>query len=201
MKKGLVLFILLLSVNLFLVSAQDQPSQELDNVKKELNLSAGNVLNKEIIIPDNLGFFTRVVFGLSGSSNIDLQTFVVLIAMWIVLFLVIHSILEIAPFFGTGLKSWFGALVITILIALTGAIRTMALFFFGFGNLFGFLAKNGILRLILVLVILAFGFYVLFKLIKMFKHKVDLQEMVEAGYDVALERAKAKATREALKES
>lgn len=195
----MLLFIVFLSVSILLVSAQNNEPESSADIPNNLGINTDNVLNKEIIIPDNLAFFMKVVFGLSTTDKVDLQTFVVLIVLWIVLFLIIHSILEIVPFFGSGLKSWFGALVITVLIAITGAIRQIALFFFGAGNIFGFLAGSGILRFISVLIILVVAFYVLFKLIKVLKHKLDLEEMVSAGYDIALERARAKAARSAAK--
>lgn len=164
-----------------------------------LGSASKDVLSTKVDIPPNLEFPARIIFGLIESDKLDLQTFIVLLALWFIVFLLLHTILEIAPIFGEGWKAWLVAFLITDIIAISGAIRLMGLFFFGFGNFFGFISTYPLLRVIFVLLLLIVVFYVLFKLIKIYKNKLELQDMIEAGYDVALERAAARAARKVMK--
>ena len=192
MKRGYILLLALVFFFTFVAFVSAAEPVTLGSATKD-------VLSNKVDIPPNLEIPAKIIFGLIEGDKLDLQNFIVLLALWFIVFLVLHTFFEIVPLVGEGWKAWLVAFLVTGLIAVSGAIRQMGLFFFGFGNLFGFLAQYSLLRLILVLLLLAGLFYILFKLIKLYKHKIEFEDMVEAGYDVALERAAARATRKAMK--
>lgn len=184
---GLVFGIILIS--LFVgVYAQDEdnqgPNLSVDIGKgvediKGIKSKTEETLEQDIKVPEELQIPARVIFGIKG--EIPLQHFIVLIAVWIMLFLIIMSILKVIPLFGEGGKSWALAVVITCLIAITGAIRSIAIFFFNIGNIFGFLEKWSVLKIVLALIVSAAIFYGASILIKIINKKLMLDRAESAG--------------------
>lgn len=212
MKRGFVFGVLFLVLITSLVFAQSEPPSATQNdapnaatqLKEEIkNIpdtsgvkeKSNEVLAKEIQIPEKLQLAARIIFGLKEDETIDLQTFIVLISIWLILFFLIHSILEITPFF-EGWKSFVGGFIVTTLIAISGAIKEVSIFFFGFGSLFGKLQDWGIFKLFFSLILLALLFYGAFRLLKFIKKKTDFAQAEKIGTDIAIERAVAKTARE-----
>lgn len=215
MKKRVVLsLVLIVLVSLILIScvyAQDDAAvvpleEEEDNVgneDKEVDIPTDikkgveevkgikekteETLEQDIVVPEKLQIPARIIFGVKG--EIPLNIFIVLIGVWIVIFLLIEKILEFTPFF-EGLRAWIGAFVITCLIAITGAIRSVVVFLFNLANIFGILEKWSVLKIVVVLIILAVFFYGLSILMKMLNKKLMLDradvEGTEAGAGIRL---------------
>jgi len=195
MRKGLIVlgfvFVLLIGFvmavenysNYLADSAQDlgDVGEEIGDVSSEIKGKSDEILAKQIEIPDNLKFLTRIVFGLREDTKIDLQTFVILIGLWIFLLLLIVNFFDV---FFSGWKKWVAGLVVTCLIAITGAIREVGNWFFGFGNLFGFLAEWNLLRFVLVLIIMAILFFLFLKGIRYFKSRLSLEQAQRTGEDI-----------------
>lgn len=147
---------------------------------KDIKGKTEKALEENIKVPENLQVPARIIFGIKG--EISLQHFIVLLAVWIMLFLIISSILKITPFF-EGWKSWVGAVVITCLVAISGAIRSVSIFFLNLGNSFEFLEKWSVLKIVFALIIVAILFYGVSILIKMLNRKVMISEAEQAGME------------------
>ena len=194
MKKELLIFgavFILLSSLVVAVNYSNDVAGELTSNLGENITDIGNInektdkiLTQEIEIPDDFKFLTRVLFGLKSDEKVDLQTFVILIGLWIILLILIVSILAITPFFGSVLMRWVAGFTITVLIAITGAIRDIAVFFFGLGNLFGALEKWNLLRFVFVIIILIILFFVFLKALKWFKGMRNVEQATNVGEDI-----------------
>jgi len=135
----------------------------------EFREATGKLLSQKINIPEEWNVPARVIFGLQPGESMDLQTFVVLAAVWIILFILLQAILVFVPLFGEGLKSWIGAFVITCLISITGAVRYTATWFFGLGGFLQALEKWGPIRILftlILLIILGTGAKILLRILK-----------------------------------
>src|SRR3989344_4063698 len=182
MKKELIVivFVLLISVSFSIVSSQNEDKEGLGNVGDELKSGSEGLLSQEIEIPVYLKIPSRIVFGLKEDSKVDLQTFVIMLALWVFLLLVIHSILDITPFSGEW-KSWVGAVLVTLLISLTGAVRSVSVFFFNLGNIFGILEKWSILKITFSIVLLVAIFFASSFLLRILKESMKVGKAVSEG--------------------
>jgi len=187
MKKGIIiclLFILLIGF----IYAEETTTPEIKSnldIGKDFQIYSNSLLSKQITIPDYLQGPTKIIFGLQD-NNIDLQNFIVLFSIWFFLVFLIQAILEIIPFFGEGFKSWFGAIIITLLISITGSIRNAANWLFGFGGAISLMKDWGLLKIIftiLILVILAFG---LKKILHILKHGANKTENYAEGKRISM---------------
>jgi len=161
----------------------------------ELNKKSDEILMKEIEIPENLQLVARIVFGLKSDDKVDLQTFVVLIGLWIILLIFFVSLVGLKY---SGAEKWLLSVVATLIITIIGVVKKVAIFLIGFGNFFGFLEEYGWLKFIFILGLIVVLSYILFRVLKIIKNRTDIEEAVQTGYDIALERATAKATREIM---
>ena len=193
MKKEIIIGLLLILCIGFIWAAETA-SQEANaniNIGKDFQSYSNNLLSKQITIPDYLQGPTKVIFGLEDNS-IDLQNFIVLFSIWFFLIFLIQAILEIVPFFGEGFKSWLGAIIITLLISITGSITKVANWLFGFGGTISLMKEWGLLKIIftvILLVILAFG---LKKLLHIMKHEKNKEENYMIGAEIWKQKQKSK---------
>jgi len=184
-KRVLAVLILVTLLSVSLIYAQNEPdpnvSEGIEGIESIEGIRGKTMqfLEQDIKVPENLQIFARIIFGIKG--EIPLQVFMVLLAVWTMLLLVIMSILKIIPLFGDSGKSWAIAVVITCLIAITGTVRSIAVFFFNIGNVFGFLEKWSILKIVLALIVSAGIFYGASILIKIINKKVMLDRAESAG--------------------
>ncbi len=155
-------------------------AQNTNNITGNLQASTNEFLSRDITIPAQLEIFSKILFGVNESSTIDLSTFIVLAAIWVVFLLIIKSLLEIIPLFGDGWKSWLGAAIITALSSITGSLKDAALFFFGLGNFF---KNQGILKLIFTIIPLIIIGYGAIKLLHMLKHNAKKAKREQEGFE------------------
>jgi len=153
------------------------------------------VLSKEIEIPENWQLITKVLFGLGSEDKVELQSFVVLIGFWIILLILIVSLLDIMVH---GWKKWVLGAVVTLIIAITGSIREIAVWFIGLGNFFGFLKEHGFLRFIFALIVMAVLFYFFLKSLKIIKGKMGVEEMTSVGRNIRFNSEMGKIQRETI---
>ena len=81
----------ILVINIYLINSADTnsiPSPQNEQTSKTINFQekSNQALSKEVIIPENLQILARIVFGLQKDRDIQLQNFIVLVALWIILF-------------------------------------------------------------------------------------------------------------------
>jgi len=170
MKKKIILCLLFVLLLGFVYAEETVPQQaNADvNIGKDFQSYSNNLLSKQITLPDYLQSPTKVIFGLEDNS-IDIQNFIVLFSIWFFLVFLIQAVLEIVPFFGEGFKSWLGAIIITLLISITGTITNATNWLFGFGWTISLMKEWGLLKIIftvLLLVVLTFGLKKLLHIMK-----------------------------------
>lgn len=121
---------------------------------KDIGSKTNTALATDIKVPENLQIFARVIFGIKG--EIPLQIFIVLACVWTVLFVLISGIIKITPLFGRGnVIPWVIGFIVTCLVSLSGAVRSVAVFLFNLGNIFGFLEKWSALKIVIAIIISA----------------------------------------------
>jgi len=144
---------------------------DLKNALSEVNGSldasgfrskTNEVLAKEIQVPENWKIPARIVFGLKADDPVDLQTFIVLVAIWFSCLIFMKYVVELMPIIGegSGLRQWFSAIVVTLLIAVSGGLLLAADFFADLGRLFGIIREWGILTTVLAVIIAFFIVYI-----------------------------------------
>jgi len=149
--------------------------------------ASNKILSQDVTIPENLQTPARMVFGLNIGEQIDFQIFVILFALLVILLLVVHEILEIIPIFGSGVKSWIGAIIVTLLASVTGTLKQTALFFFDIGGYVQFLKDWGILRFLVVLIFLIIlVYYGFFRLLRKIKREEEEIKAEQAGLKVGI---------------
>ena len=179
MKRAVVcLFVVLLFMNLVYAADVLNGSR---NASVDFKGKSNEVLEKEVKIPDNLQIFARVLFGLKKTDKVDLQTIILLFATFFIILILLHEIIGIMF---SDWKSWVFAVVVNLIIGVSGGFRDSVAFFFGIGNLFGFLEEYELLRFIIVLALLFIFFYFLSKVFNKFKDKEELEESSQMGRDI-----------------
>jgi len=190
MKRVIILFICLL-----LVSSLVTAIGVIDENKSITFSDIKNPLSTQITIPANLELPARIIFGLTAEDKLDFQLLIVLVAIWLFFFLIIHNILGLTPFFEDW-KSWAAAIIVTLLISITGSIKSSAIFFFNIGNVFSILEKWGSLKLGFSIVVIIIIYYVTNIVLGILKETVIVGKSVRDGMIAGAEMAKLKAMHE-----
>jgi cellulose synthase/poly-beta-1,6-N-acetylglucosamine synthase-like glycosyltransferase len=193
MKKVLSICLVLLILSFSLVMAQTDDS-DVDDVKDSVDIGdAGDKLiegvegvreksrsslENDVQFPENLQFFSKILFGIKG--EISLQIFIVLIAVWFLLFFVMVSILRVLPIF-KGLIIWPISFIITSLIAFSGAIKAFSEFIFSWGGFFKFLEAWPVLNIILTIIIVLFIFIILRSILKWMRNISRVEQAKSEG--------------------
>jgi len=168
----------------------------LEDSKEGVRTKTNEALAKEIEIPENLQFVTRIIFGLKSGQVVNLQLLITYIGLWFILVILIRSAVELVPKFGEGVKGWFLAVFITLLIALSGGVRLAAGWIYSTSRFFGWLEGWGIIRLVIALIFLAVLYFVFSKLIKWLKTRAKSEEAERVGEDIGYVSAMGKIARE-----
>ena len=160
---SLVLMLIVL-VNFFIISVYSQEEKKDANLPADIGKGIENItegiegvkglkektetaLEQDIIVPENLQIFARVLFGIKDSVKFDV--FIVLICVWIGILILIQKILQLTPFFD-GWKSWLASFVILCLISITGIFTDVVNLWFSFADIFGILEKWPVLKVVVV---------------------------------------------------
>jgi len=190
MKKSLLIMTIfsILVINIYLINSADTnsiPSPQNEQTSKTINFQekSNQALSKEVIIPENLQILARIVFGLQKDRDIQLQNFIVLVALWIMLFAIIKATTNFMPFFETDWKSWVVSIVITLIISTTGTIISISAWLFGFG---GFFKNQSLLNLIFILIILAVLSFGVFQLLNTALRMSRIEEAHRRGMKTSI---------------
>lgn len=170
----ILIFILVSLVSINLVYAQDslKEQQALDiELKKTKSL-----LEQKIEVPENLKVIARIVFGLKSNEEVDMQTLMVMVAIWIGLFALIAAILEFTPFLNKGFSRWLGAVVMTCLVGVSGGIKISAIFLLSLADIFRLGEKYGIIKLVLAFIVIGIFVYGVILVLNKILSKAKLEE-------------------------
>jgi hypothetical protein len=157
-------------------AALTQATQQIgiDNKIPLKNISEADKIN----IPESIQSPARIIFGIKNNENIEFSLFIILVAVFIMFCVFIYLILEVIPIFGTGIKSGFAALIIALIISITGALNNFALFLFGFS---WFFKESNLLKLIIIIPILAIIIFGFSKLIGLIRERTQQERARIAG--------------------
>ena len=151
----------------------------LDSVKDKSNAILENPVN----IPANLQPFVRYILGIN-ESTIGLSELVFQIALFLFILIIIVNLIIFIPFFDKGWKSYLGSLLITMLIANSGAMNEMTNYYAN--NSFFDFDKWGILKLAFTIIIIAVFAFGVSYLIRMVKNKGEEVSAEQAGIEVGM---------------
>ncbi|MBU2562609.1 MAG: hypothetical protein KKF68_03040 [Nanoarchaeota archaeon] len=160
--------------------------------------STNDVFSKEIYIPENVEFFTRILFGLTSREPIEFQTLIILITLWLMFLLILHSMIElISP---GSWKSWLGAIILTCLMSITGAVKSMAIFFLNLGSFFSILEQWSPLKIGFGIITIIILFFLLNLILGIIKETIMMGRSVADGLKAGAQLAKLKAMADIEKE-
>jgi hypothetical protein len=195
-KESVVLLIILFAICIPLVHSQNVTTLTPDQLKLAGNVSniAGNAndaLEKEVHIPETLQIFARILFGLNESEGVSFQLFIILIASWVILYLLLVSFLELVPLFEGALR-WISGIVLMLLLGVSKGLKSAAEFLIWLSSFGGTLKNWEIFGLGILLIFLVVLYFALAKFSKFIKSKSDLAHRRRLGQDIGVMGEKAK---------
>jgi len=179
---GIVIFILLFGI--VSVSAANESFNATALSDTHIQKTTNDALGKEIKLSPALQNIARVVFGLKSGESIDVSDFIALVGLWIILVVLIHEGVGFIPIFEKEALAWAVSIIITLIIALSGAIKSMANLLFKIANDIKAISGWAVFKLILVLFILTLLSIGLHMILKMLKDKIKEEENRNAGFRV-----------------
>jgi len=202
MKRGALIFSLIL-ICLILASsvyAQEQPvnqtqndsnkSVDIKNKANEVTTKINNALEKEIIVPDSLQGFARVLFGLKPEDKVDFNTLIILLAIWAGFLYLMIYIFSLMPFMNKGFSRILGAIVVTCLVAIPGGLLAMASFFLDIGRAINFFerlwAPLKFLSVLFSIIIAAVIVFLFGYVVRVLKDKAEIEEAEVIGMKVGM---------------
>ncbi|MBI5803693.1 hypothetical protein HY450_00450, partial [Candidatus Pacearchaeota archaeon] len=168
---------------------EDELTQKVSEAKSKSN----EILAKEIEIPENLQFVSKILFGIKTDRQVNLQELIILISLFVVLVLLIKVAAEI---FFSDWKSWVLAVIVALLASISGGVLLMTGFILDLSTLFGVLEELGVINLAIGLILLVVIFFALGKLLKSIKNKAREEKAGEIGRDISFAAEVGKTTRE-----
>lgn len=115
------------------------------------NSADQTITTAQIQVPDWLEAITRVLFGVK-QENIDFSLIIILLSVAALLFVFIYSAIDFVPFFEGKLKIP-AAIIITLIVSITGAVRIGAQWLIDLAKIFSFLERWSIGALLFVIVV------------------------------------------------
>src|SRR3989344_5879228 len=127
--KRLLIIVLLIFIS-FLATAQTK--QNIDNITNiaqnistaSFKTATNQALNKEIALPGWADIIARVLFGVE--DKITFSNFIILVAVWLMLFLMIFNIIKLMPFFKGDTVKLIASICITLIIAISKVMITLS---------------------------------------------------------------------------
>ncbi|MEK6875175.1 MAG: hypothetical protein AABX30_00665 [Nanoarchaeota archaeon] len=173
----------------------DDTQNELKDISGNIQKSSNEFLSTEMKIPENIAKGIKIIFRLSSEDKINMQLGIILICILALFILIIHNIVQFAPSFDT-LTSWLVAIVFVLILSATGAIKSVAMFLLGIGNIFGALERWGPLKLGLGVIAIIIIYYISSLIIGVIKETVIMGRAVSDGIKAGSQIAKLKAMAE-----
>jgi hypothetical protein len=187
MKKLGVILILVLFISMAtIVQAQDNsedgdksdtlgdPKEKLGELGEKAREETESKFNEIITIPSNLQLPARIIFGLKEDHPITLQHLILLIAAWIIFFIIIKDVLKFFPILNGKIQNVIGSIVVTLIVAISGGLRELVIFFFSVGDTLKWLEALGPFQIILWLLVFVAIFIVLRIVLDFIKRKLKL---------------------------
>ena len=195
MKKWLFLLVFLLMFS-FVYAADISNIPDSVSALKDKNIGVkektNEILSNDVEVPQNMQLLSRIFFGLKAGEKLDLQNFVLYVCFFVLFVLLVHSAVEVIF---NGWKTWAISLIVALLGSSGGVMKSIVVWYSGFGKLFGFLEEWGIIRLALVVIFMLVVFGILFKLLGKLKTMKGIEEFRQMGRDIGFMAAIAQVYR------
>ncbi len=162
---------------------------DVDKIKEELKNTTQGIFEKEITIPKNLELPARVVFGLKPGDKLDVSLLIILITLLIGFIFVLQPFVLMIPSMEGG-RSWIGAVLITLLISLSGAIKSTAYFWLDLGGFFGVLENLGPWKILLSLALIMIIIFGIRFITKIVKESAAINKATSEGFEAGAQVAK-----------
>ncbi len=210
MNKKLFVLIILLGFLSSIVWAQTSTNKTLnENANNQTNSSFKQLINidKEILkdptpkiderldndikIPSAIQMIAQITFGVKG--NISVSALILLLSIWTWVLLLLGGITPMIPFFKNKIMAWLGALIINLVIALSGTYVTIAQIILNIGKEIKFLKDWSTGFLFFCVIIIIVLFYLFKKISKKIQERMKISEAKEEGQNVGISLVKSTA--------
>ena len=200
-KEILALFLLILIFPLALAQTQNNLTQSPKEAENSVNIqeATNEILTQELTISEAGDNLIRTALNIKPEENLTIEKIIVILCILIGLVVLIQGILVIIPFF-EGNKSWAGAVIITLIIGVTGTIYSLVMFLFDFANIFDILENWSSLRIAFMVLVLFAFFYGVSILTKILKGEIEKEQAEHLGTIAGTEIKKLKIIHDVGKE-
>jgi hypothetical protein len=184
MKKGLIILALVILAVSF-ISANNTSTTVQDNAKKaaeSLNERTEDVLLREISIPPQIVKYIGPIFGIKGTMS--WQELIVIVAVFAGFLAIILSIMDFLPFLNKGVSKFLGALVITCIVSITGALTEMSRFFFNIAGFFEAINEYSTIKIIIAIILFFILVFVISYVSKILKNKMKIKTAEFTGKNI-----------------
>ena len=152
MKKiGALWFISLVILSLIISSSAQTTQPPNPTATTEKTSEIPKTLSTQIEVPYWLEVFTRVLFGVK-QEKIEFSLIMILLSVAAMLFVIIYSVIDFVPFF-EGKLQLPAAIIVTIIVSVTGAVRIGAQWLIDLAKIFSFLERWGSGALMFIIVV------------------------------------------------
>ncbi len=181
MKKSTLAIILFLMLPLFLpfVLAEENKTLNLTEIPTRFS----STLDEPLELHPTIEVLAKGIIGIRKSPVITTTLLVATICVWLFFFIILAEILEFTPFFNGKLR-WVGAALLTILIAVTGAIENTVLSLFSLGTNLWFFEKWSAGALTFTIILLLIVAWFISRLLKWAKNYQEAFKAQKEGSEL-----------------
>ena len=199
MNKRIMIMGIVLLLLVPLVFANDEKKTDVTNetknfTKEEIKQELKQASEKEINLPK----FVSLPLSIK-EDKIGIHYLIIMGTFILILFIILFNAYQFIPFFENKFLIFMASFVSILILSFTGIIKNVAVEFFDFWNLFGFLEDWTILQIIISILLSLFVLGGVLKLIHWIKRDYELTEAefkgTEAGVGLRLMRDKYKQER------
>lgn len=175
MKKSFAIILITFLLIQIVIAQTNTTNNSLTAIKKIGDATDG-LVEKEILINENLAIPIKILFGVKGPVTLSFAIMILLI--WIMMLIFLRNIMILTPFFKGGM-SWLMAIVVNLLIALSGGMKFLTKVFLETGSIFKFLEEWTTGALIASIILVIIIFLVLGKAMKFIRRKEEIMKAEE----------------------
>ncbi len=190
------------TLNENITNQKNSSLKQLINIDKEIlkdpTPKIDERLDKDIKIPGAIQKIVQIIFGIKG--DISVSALILLLAIWTWVLLLLVGITPMIPFFKNKIMAWLGAIIINLVIALSGAYVTIAQLTLSIGKDIKFLKDWSAGFLFFCVVIIIVLFYLFKKVSKKIQERMKINEAKEEGQKSGIALVKSTAQFDATKE-
>ena len=171
MKEKFILLLVLLLISPSVLAA-DEPN---------VTISSTSLLDS----PVNLPYPVKLFLGIKDAESVSITKLIVLIGVFIMILLVLHSVIGLIPLLdGEGVKGFFSALVISLVLGITGSTYFLTDLLLSISSIFGLIESIGWLTFTIALIVILALTWFLKKFMKKITQSYREQRAREEGHNV-----------------